>query len=279
MWHRHIRKDLVAFCEGELEIGLANQIEEHLRICRRCRKEYEQVSGGVFLARHLSRPASSTLSWNELERAIADEHDRTGHEAFDSTRRASFSWLGPGVFAVACLTLVLIGSFLFRFRHHGGVNLDPYLSRVETAASGHPGETILAAPPGFQAADEQAALRAAGVERVAAEPPLAGYSLVQQHVLRAGGEEAVQLGYGNGSEFFSVFVAPRDVPFSFGKREIEPIDLNGIPCAEVACPRTSTVLFSAERFHCVLVTRSKDKEALAAIVRYFLSAHQAWRPS
>ena len=279
MWHRPIRKDLVAFCEGELEVRLANHIEEHLRVCRRCRKEYEQVSRGIFLARHLSRPASSTLSWNELERAIADGHERTGHEVFGSTRWASFSWFGPGVFAVACLTLVLIGSFLYRFRHHSGVNLDPYLSRVESAASGHPGESILAAPSGFHAADEQAALRAAGVERVAAEPPLAGYSLVQQHVLRLDGDEAVQLGYGNGSEFFSVFVAPRDIPFSFGKREIEPVELDGIQCTEVACPRTSTVLFSAERFHCVLVTRSKDKEALAAIVRYFLSAHQAWRPS
>jgi len=276
MWHRHIRKNLVAFCEGELEVKLSNQIEEHLRVCRRCRKEYGQVSRGVFLARHLSRAAGSTLSWSEVERAIADGHDRAGHGVFDSTRRASFSWLGLKVFAVACLTLVLIGSFLYRFGRHSSVNLDPYLSRVET---GHPGESILAASPGFHAADEQAALRAAGVERVAAQPPLAGYSLVQQYVLRVDSEEAVQLGYGNGSEFFSVFVAPREVPFSFGKREIEPVELNGIQCSEVSCPRTSTVLFSAKRFHCVLVTRSKDKEALAAILRYFLSAHEAWRPS
>ena len=279
MWHRHIGKDLVAFCEGELEGELANRIEEHLRVCRRCRKEHEQVSRGVILARHLSRPAGSTLSWSDVERAIVDGHDWTGHEALDTTRRASFSWLGLKVFAAACLTLALIGSFLYRFRHHGGVNLDPYLSRVETAASGHPGQAILAAPPGFQAADEQAAVRAAGVERVVGEPPLAGYSLVQQYVLRVGSEEAVQLGYGNGTEFFSVFVAPRELPFSFGKREIEPVELNGIQCNEVSCPRTSTVVFSAKRFHCVLVTRSKDKETLAAIVRYFLSAHATWRPS
>ena len=278
MWHRHIRKNLVAFCEGELEVKLSNQIEEHLRVCRRCRKEYGQVSRGVFLARHLSRPAGSTLSWSEVERAMADGLDRTGHEAFDSTRRVSSSWVGPGVFAVACLTLVLIGSFLYRSRHHSSINLDPYLSRVETPASAHPGEAILAAPPGFQAADEQAALRAAGVERVAAEPPLAGYNLVRQYVLRVDNDEAVQLGYGNGSEVFSVFVAPRKVPFAFGKREIESVELNGIQCNEVTCPRTSTVLFSAKRFHCVLVTRSKDKQTLAAIVRYFLSAHEAWRP-
>ena len=279
MWHRHVGKDLVAFCEGELEGQLAKRIEEHLRACRRCRKEYERVARGVFLAKHLSRPASSTLSWSDVERAITDEHDRTGHEALDSTRRLSSPWLRPAIFAATCLTLLLIGSFLYRYRHHSDVNLDTYLARVEAAASGHPREAILAAPPGFQAADEQAALRAAGVERVAAEPPLAGYSLVQQYVLRVGGEEAVQLSYGNGSQFFSVFVAPRKAPFSFGKREIEPIELNGIQCSEVSCPRTSTVVFSAKRFHCVLVTKSKDKETLAAIVRYFLSAHATWRPS
>jgi anti-sigma factor RsiW len=278
MWHRHVGKDLVAFCEGELEVKLANQIEEHLRVCRRCHKEYEQVSRGVFLARHLSRPARSTLSWSEVERAITDGHDRTGQQVFDTTGRISSSWLGPTIFAATCLTLVLIGSFLFRSRRHG-VNLDTYLSRVETAASGHSGEAILAAPPGFRAADEQTALRAAGVERVAAQPPLAGYSLVQQSVLRMGSEDAAQLGYGNGSEFFSVFVAPRKVPFSFGKREIESVELYGIQCNEVSCPRTSTVLFSAKRFHCVLVARSQDKKTLATIVRYFLSAHDAWRPS
>jgi len=114
MLHRHIGKDLVAFCEGELKGELANRIEEHLLVCRRCRKEYEQVLRGVFLVKHLSRPAGSTLSWSEVERAIADGHDRAGHGVFDSTRRASFSWLGLKVFAVACLTLVLIGSFLYR---------------------------------------------------------------------------------------------------------------------------------------------------------------------
>lgn len=279
MWRRHIGEDLVAFCEGDLDGELANRIEEHLRVCRRCRKEHEQVSRGVFLAKHLSRPTSSTLSWSEVEQAIRDEYDQTGHEAFDSTRRLSSPWLRPAIFAATCLTIVLIGSFLYRSRRHSGVNLDTYLARVETAASGHPEEAILAAPAGFQAADEQAALRAAAVEHVAAQPPLVGYSLVQRYVLRVGGAEAVQLGYGNGSDFFSVFVAPREVPFSFGKREIEPVELNGIQCNEVSCPRTSTLLFSAKRFHCVLVTRSKDKETLAAIVRYFLSAHETWRPS
>jgi anti-sigma factor RsiW len=279
MWHGHIRKHFVGFCNGELEAELVGRVEEHLRVCRRCRKEYEEVSRGVFLAKHLSRPASSTTSWSDVERGIVDGHDRTVPKALASHPRASFSWLGPAVFAAAFLTLALTASLFYRSRQPSGVNLDDYLSSVEKAASGRVGETIVAAPPGFEAAERHAALQAGGVESMAAVPPLAGYSLIQQHMLRVGEEKVVQLDYGNGSEFFSVFVAPREVPFSFGKRKIQPLELNGVQCNQVSCPRTATVLFSAQRFHCVLVTKSNDKDALAAIVRYFLSAHIAWRPS
>jgi hypothetical protein len=49
-----------------------------------------------------------------------------------------------------------------------------------------------------------------------------------------------------------------NLPFFFGKRERERVQLKGIPCDEVSCPRTATLVFGANRFHCVLISKSTN---------------------
>jgi len=68
-------------------------------------------------------------------------------------------------------------------------------------------------------------------------------------------------------------LAPQEIPFSLGKREIEATKRKGIACKEVRCLHTSTILFGANRFQFVLVSKSKDSDDVAAIMGYFLAAH------
>jgi anti-sigma factor RsiW len=268
MWSRHIRRELSAYCEGELQEELTHRLRDHIRICLRCRKQHEEVSRGVLLARHLRRPLCE-LTWSEIEQALLNPRQRA------TPRRTYLSLRSTTLIATACL-FVMMGYSLFHYFASGkNVDLDRYLTQVESPEPDLAREQISDAPPGFKDADEYEALRAAGIAQAAAEPPLVGYTLIRHRIGNVAGKEVSQLVYRGSNNSFAVFVAPHAVPFSFGKREIGSTTLDGIRCQHVSCTYTSALVFSAARFHCVLVSKSKDYKELAAIVRYFLSAHKA----
>ena len=268
MWSRHIRRELSAYCEGELQEEATQRVRDHIQICHRCRKQQEEVSRGVLLARHLSRRPMCELTWSEIEQALVNRQRGV-------TPGSAYLLLRPTtLIATACLVVVIGYSLIHHFALGQNVDLDRYLARVESSAPYPAQQEISEAPPGFKNADKYTALTAAGIAQVAAEPPLVGYTLVQHRTGKIAGKEVSQLVYRSSNNSFAVFVAPRAVPFSFGKREIGSTDLEGIRCQEVSCPHTSALVFSAARFHCVLVSKSRDSKELATIVRYFLSAHK-----
>lgn len=268
-----IRKKLLAYSDGELESDSALAVWEHLEVCRRCRKDFEEISHGIFLAEHLSLPTIPQLSWGEFERVLAETSNRPEATA---RRKGLIGIIFRPAPLVAVLVLFALLSYLaLRTSRVNPVDLDGYLNQIETSSADVAHKRIADPPVGFHGTGEHEALEAAGIENVSALPPLPGYALVEHRILRAPQGRVVQLVYANAKDSFAVFVAPSNLPFFFGKREKEQVQLKGMPCDEISCPRTAALVFGANRFHCVLISKSTNRDELATIVQYFVAAHRS----
>lgn len=74
MWHKHVTKDISAYCHGELSNDESKQFAEHIISCAKCRAQYEEVKLGVKLAEQLPQLAAPDHLWRELEPLLAREH-------------------------------------------------------------------------------------------------------------------------------------------------------------------------------------------------------------
>lgn len=275
MFSRHVIKSLSAYCQGQLSDQEARRVGHHLEECARCTSRYEEIKRGVFLASHLGRIPPPSSMWDELEAVLLDPGSKLSKSKRRKplVRRRPFSVLIPASLIFIASMVVLIWHFLFLPQAVAQVSLDTFLGAIES----HPKDTLVVlseAPTGFKDTDEQTALAAAGLDRVSKEIPLEGYKLVSHRLKRVDRRTAAQLVYQKGDRAFSVFVVTQPAEFSFGHRDVKTAEVDGIFCRQVDCPRTSTLLFGAGRFLCVLVTKSKDAGELTAIVHYFVSAHQ-----
>jgi anti-sigma factor RsiW len=262
IWTKHIKEELLPYWEGNLAAVDAKRVQKHVEGCDRCRRKSEETARGIFLASHLKRAVTPRLDWTEIEQALGREPHAIRFWTWRTVAAAS---------ATACLALLVCLSLLMR-ASHDSVGLDSYLNEIEVVSPDAASRAVAKRPEGFVDAGQDAALKAAGVYTPDATV-IDGYRLAEQRMKRVGKYEVVQLVYRRGESLFAVFVAPQEIPFSFGKREIDATTRKGITCKEVRCPHTSTILFGANRFHCVLVSKSKDSDDEAAIMAYFIAAH------
>lgn len=275
MFLRHVIKHLSAYCQGQVSDQEARRIALHLKKCERCAVRYEEIKRGVFFASYLGRISPPSSIWSELEAALM----QPGIALPQSVRGKFLMRFRPlSVFIPATLLFIaplsaLIWYFIFLPQAEPRINLDAFLGAIESH-SRDSSSVLSDAPSGFEDADEQTALVTAGLERVSKEIPLPGYKLAFHRLKKVDGRKAVQLVYQKENRAFSVFVVPRPAEFAFGHRDIKDAEVDGIICRQVDCPRTSTLLFGAGQFICVLVTKSKNPDELATIVHYFASAHQ-----
>lgn len=284
MFRKHVAHQLSAFQHGELSKEASRRVAEHLRTCARCQKEHEEIKLGISLAQHLARlPAPHSL-WAEIDVALkaAERREEIRGLSAQPVRPKSSSGrpgLLPLLASVAIAILFIGGVFWWQQARRTALpvqaNLDGYLQRVENSGPGKSYAAILSTPSQFAAADRLVALRAAKVDQVAGVAPLPGYELLAYRIQKTAGLNVVQLVYGQGQDAFSVFVAPQAVTFLFGKRNITDTHIQGIVCRQVDCPRTSTIWFGAGGFHCVLVSKLTDTNNVAAIIRYFITAHNS----
>ena len=67
MWHKHVTKDISAYCHGELSHEESKQFAEHIIACAKCRAKFEEVKLGVKLAEQLPQLIAPDHLWRELE--------------------------------------------------------------------------------------------------------------------------------------------------------------------------------------------------------------------
>src|SRR5215831_13775712 len=104
MFRKHVKRDLSAYCNGELAENESRRISEHLHACQSCRREYEQINQGVRLAGELRKLAAPDEIWNGIEELIAGNNtvapDSAGRgSSQDGARVNRRRWAGHGVSA------------------------------------------------------------------------------------------------------------------------------------------------------------------------------------
>ncbi|MFY9226913.1 MAG: zf-HC2 domain-containing protein, partial [Blastocatellia bacterium] len=70
IFNRHIADQLSAYLQNELTDKQVSQIEKHLATCTECKKEYEEIEQGIFLAKQLSLSKCPDSLWNGIEHQL-----------------------------------------------------------------------------------------------------------------------------------------------------------------------------------------------------------------
>jgi FecR protein/Putative zinc-finger len=116
MFSNHAKKDLSAYCNGELSHVDESRIAEHLIGCNSCREEYEEIKLGVKLAQNLPQVSAPDSLWQNLETLL----DSEGKAPTSVSPTKRFVWWRPELVTVAA-TLVLavaIGAIWFYSREN-----------------------------------------------------------------------------------------------------------------------------------------------------------------
>jgi hypothetical protein len=105
MYASHVKKELSAYCHDELAERDAQRVREHLLVCRKCRREFEEIKLGVKLGEQLTRATAPSELWSEIE-TLLDKHPAP------APQRPKQKWLSlPSLrprFAVVALASMLV---------------------------------------------------------------------------------------------------------------------------------------------------------------------------
>jgi len=271
----HVNKKLSAFIHEELDEKTARRVEGHLRKCDRCWAEYKEILHGAEMAGQVRPLQPPNDLWQAIEKDIKALNSTVSKTAFIPEKVTS-SWV-PKLAGAVAVVLVLVISWWSVDR--GILKMSPevalsnFLEYIENSTESKAISLAAEVFKDFQSADRQRAFTAAGVAHVGDKLPLEGVPLTAQLVQSIDHKDVAQLVYANEECAFSVFIAPASVAFSFGDRQINDWQVEEIPCRKVESSNTSTFWFGAGGFHCVLVSQLKDEGKNAAIIRYFVTAH------
>lgn len=285
----HVTKRLSAYCNGELPPAEVQQVEAHLAGCERCRSELEEIRLGVALASHLGQVPAPDSLWNRVEAALdkgaAPELEEMEEPAWQDWR----AW--GAVAAVVMVALWLAVQWLPRESDRPQVSsgqaapapvqpavfdLGPYLRPVQAANARGSYQQIWNAPPDFAERKRDEKFRNEWLNRLVSGPaPLDGYELNMVRSAPRAGAPILQLVYTKaGADAFSVFVAPKDVEFQYGKENAYEAEVGGVWCRRVDCPLQKTFEFGAGGVKCVLVSKTMDDRSAAKVMSFFLAAYR-----
>ena len=272
---KHVRKKLSAFIHEELDEKTTRTVESHIRKCDRCWATYKEILHGANMAGQVRTLQPPDDLWQEIEQDIKALNSTVSKRSIIPQKITS-SWLPQLAGAVA---VVLVLSISWWSVDRGILKMSPevalsnFLEYIEKSTESKAISLAAEIFTEFQSADRQKAFEAAGVAHIGDKLPIEGVPLTAQLVQSIADQDVAQLVYANEESAFSVFIAPASVDFSFGDRQINEWQVEEIPCRKVESSNTSTFWFGAGGFHCVLVSQLKDEGKNAAIIRYFVTAH------
>ena len=113
MFSKHVRKDISAYCHGELAPEAARQFAEHIIACAKCRSEFEEIKQGIKFAEQLPQLEAPESLWRGIEASL-------GKEARVEVKPTT--WRPRVAFAVAAVLVVLAALGLWRFWDRGSKN-------------------------------------------------------------------------------------------------------------------------------------------------------------
>jgi hypothetical protein len=107
MLSKHVYKQLSAYCHGELSSEEMRRVAEHLRLCERCRKEYDEIKLGVFFAKQLTHVSAPDSLWDEIETALAQPPARVKWQL--KLPRLAFVFESPRLAMASAALLLALG--------------------------------------------------------------------------------------------------------------------------------------------------------------------------
>jgi hypothetical protein len=275
MLSNHVSRKISSYCHDALPPDEAARVSAHLERCQRCRRQHETTASVVELLGHLDRIRAPALTWDDIEKRRSRPAPETSASMWLQRRRGPIAAVAALMVGIAALETLRVAQ-----ESPGGagisdeLDLGAYLHPVQAALPGAGYRELTRAAPGFAQRERDDSLPASELRSVPDASPLAGYQLRAQHVGSVGAQRVVQLIYDNGSDAFSVFVAPARVRFRFGSNDAFNTVVQGIQCSKVDCPKQQTYAFHEGNYQWVLVSKSLDPARAAIVMRYFINAHQ-----
>lgn len=117
MFIKHVAKQLSAYCHGELGAEESRRVAQHLLVCERCRKEYDEIKLGVHLAERIPQVSAPADMWGEIEALLDAELPKPVPES--KRRRFAFAFSPYRVAAVSAALVVAIITGVLYFRNYG----------------------------------------------------------------------------------------------------------------------------------------------------------------
>ncbi|HWO02509.1 MAG TPA: zf-HC2 domain-containing protein [Blastocatellia bacterium] len=111
MFNKHVIKKLSAYCNGELPAEEAGRIGEHLLVCERCRREYDDIKLGVQLAERLPLVEAPSELWSEIDGLLEERSRKAAYDV--KTGRPWFTVPRLVVATASALTLVLVAGVIW----------------------------------------------------------------------------------------------------------------------------------------------------------------------
>lgn len=116
MFSSHVKEQLSAYCQGELDAAAARQVAEHLIGCRSCRVEYEEIKVGIKVAESLPMVDAPHSLWSEFESRLLQQDSGKEQTVRPAGRfRAKlFHPIPLGVAAAVVVTLCVATLWIYR---------------------------------------------------------------------------------------------------------------------------------------------------------------------
>jgi len=120
-----IKKDLMAYFDGELSPEKIHKVEKHLNDCEECQKEFHQFKDIKNLIHTNPVPEHNQEYWDNLKRRIVNQYYSITTP--DKERKNIFQFLfTKPVFWVACLLVLFLITFLFKSKENSSNLLTAY---------------------------------------------------------------------------------------------------------------------------------------------------------
>ncbi len=116
MLRQHVRQDLSAYCHDELTPPLARRVAEHLLVCQRCRRAYEEIKLGIAFARELPAATAPDALWQNIAAVLAQAATQQTAAEQSARRRLPLfaNWYRFTAMSFAALVVVaLVGGWLY----------------------------------------------------------------------------------------------------------------------------------------------------------------------
>src|SRR6476660_10449931 len=102
MLEKHVHRQVTAYCHRELTAAESSRVQQHLEVCKPCRREYDNIRLAVDLTSQISLQRVPDSLWGEVVRGLDDARAAMPGKPAVGIRPAWSRW----AFTVAALVLV-----------------------------------------------------------------------------------------------------------------------------------------------------------------------------